>query len=353
MERILAAASAALGETISRPVDLGGSSRSSVLRCVTDGGGTVVVKAYRDAKGFAAEAAGLPLGGGFGPRLLAVDPSFPLIVMSDLGAAPSLADVLLGGSARAAREGLLAWARTYGGIAVAGAGRRHEWERSKAAYSGDGTGWRLVRDVGELGEVLPIVPPGLDGELATLRAGTERYPVFSPGDICPDNNLLTADELRVLDFESAGYHSAFLEAAYVRMPFATCWCVFRLPPGLEAEIEGTYRKEVISVHPELADDQLWETGMRQAVTTWTIHLTWVFLPRARERDQPMHRARTPVPSMRQLLRYRWARLLEELGQGEDEFAAVREVVRAWLEEAAEWDVAELPRYPAFTSAAPD
>ncbi|MFI7638853.1 hypothetical protein [Nonomuraea sp. NPDC049400] len=350
MESILAAASAVLGEKVSRPVDLGGSSRSDVLRCVTGDGGTVVVKAYRDAAGFAAEAAGLSLGDGFGPRLLAVDPSFPLIVMSDLGVAPSLADVLLGESAEAAREGLLAWARTYGRIAVAGAGRQQEWARSRAAYSGDGKGRPFFRDLGEV--LPPVVPAGLEGELAALTAGSERYPVFTPGDICPDNNLLTADGLRVLDFESAGYHSAFLEAAYVRMPFATCWCVFRLPPGTEAEIEDVYRAQVVAVHPELADDEIWEAGVRQAVATWTLFMTWVFLPRAREQDQPTHATRTPVPSRRQVLRYRWSRLLDELGRGGDEFPAVAEVVRTWLETSAEWDVAELPRYPAFTSAGP-
>ncbi|GAA3545921.1 hypothetical protein GCM10022419_027670 [Nonomuraea rosea] len=321
VERILEAASAALGEQVSRPIDLGGSTRSSVLRCVTADGGTVVVKAYQDAVGFAAEVAGLPLGGGYGPRLLAVDPSFPLVVMSDLGAAPSLADVLLGESAREAREGLLTWARTYGRIAVAGAGRQDEWERSRAAHAEDGSGWRPFRDASDLAEVLPLAPPGLDGELAELVASYGRYRVFSPGDICPDNNLLTADGMRVLDFEGSGYHSAFLEAAYVRMPFATCWCVFRLPSGLAAEIEAAYRKEVIAVHPDLADDRLWETGVRLAMVTWTIHMTWVLLPRARKRDRPMHHTRTPVPSERQLLRYRWSRLLAELDRDGSGFAA--------------------------------
>ncbi|WP_214319526.1 hypothetical protein [Nonomuraea sediminis] len=67
----------------------------------------------------------------------------------------------------------------------------------------------------------------------------------------------------------------------------------------------------------------------------------------------MHSTRTPVPSERQLLRYRWSRLLEELDRSEEEFAAVREVVRTLLASTAGWEVAELPRYPAFTSAAPD
>ncbi|GAA4511277.1 hypothetical protein GCM10023096_17590 [Nonomuraea ferruginea] len=338
----MAAAAAVLGEEVSGPVDLGGSSRSHVLRCATPGGGTVVVKAYREVAGFAAEAAGLPFCGGSGPRLLAVDPSFPLVVMSDLGVAPSLADLLLGESAEAARDGLLAWARTYGRIAVAGAGRRREWERARAVYSGGEARRRLLSG---LGEVLPSVPAGLDAELAALEADQERFPVFSPGDICPDNNLLTAGGMRVLDFERAGYHSAFLDAAYVRMPFATCWCVFRLPPGQAAEIEDAYREEVVVVHPELADDGLWAAGVRQAVATWTMFMTWAMLPGARERDRPTHSTRTPVPSRRQLLRHRWGYLLEHLDAGE--FPAVQEAVRACLETTAHWEVAELPYYPAY------
>ncbi|MFC5824169.1 hypothetical protein [Nonomuraea insulae] len=342
MNRILAAASAALGESLGRPVDLGGSARSQVLRCGTTGGGTVVVKAYQDASGFAAEAAGLAIAAGSGPDLLAVDHSFPLIVMSDLGAAPSLADLLLSDSPRAATEGLFTWARAYGRIAVAGAGRRPEWERAYTAHARPGPRRGFSPDLSDLGEILPEPPPGLDADLAALGANAERYRVFSPGDICPDNNLLTPAGMRVLDFESAGYHSAFLEAAYMRMPFSTCWCVFRLPPGMSARLEDVYRQEVISIHPDLSDDVLWETGVRRATATWIVFMTWVLLARARQRDRPMHPARTPVPTERQLLRHLWNSLLRELDRSGDDLPAVREAVRTWLDETSDWNVPDLP-----------
>ncbi|GAA2208316.1 hypothetical protein GCM10009850_037740 [Nonomuraea monospora] len=92
MERILAAASAALGERLDHPADLGGSTRSQVLRCERAGGGT----------------------------------------------APSLADLLLGDSPQAAEEGLLTWASTCGRLAVSAADRRAEWERSYTAYAQPG-----------------------------------------------------------------------------------------------------------------------------------------------------------------------------------------------------------------------
>ncbi|MFC4118072.1 hypothetical protein [Nonomuraea zeae] len=349
MNRILAAASAALGDELDRPVDLGGSTRSQVLRCEKAGGGTVVVKAYQDASGFAAEAAGLAIAAGSGPDLLAVDRSFPLIVMSDFGAAPSLADLLLSDSPQPAAEGLLTWVRTYARIAVAGSGRRDEWERAYAAHARPGPRRTLFHELGNLGEILPEPPPGLDADLAALEGVAERYPVFSPGDICPDNNLLTSAGMRVLDFEGAGYHSAFLEAAYMRMPFSTCWCVFRLPPGMSARLEEVYRREVMSIHPDLADDVLWETGVRHAMATWILVMTWILLARAREQDRPMHPARTPVPTERQLLRYRWTSLLDELDRSGGDLPAVREVTRTWVEETADWDVPDLPRYPAFAT----
>ena len=107
MHELLAAASAALGEVLSEPADLGGSERSAVLRCRRPDGATVVVKSYKrtaaGAESFTAEAAGLAFTSesGTGPRLLAASYQARLVVMSDLGSGPSLADVLLTGPADA------------------------------------------------------------------------------------------------------------------------------------------------------------------------------------------------------------------------------------------------------------
>src|SRR5271165_5628679 len=113
LARIVAAASAMIGRPLTEPVVLqGGSGRSVVLRC-REGGSSVIVKTYpRSGEGrssFAAEAAGLELASGTGlaPSLLGADPDAPAVVMSDLGAGPSIADVLLGDSASAAESALL------------------------------------------------------------------------------------------------------------------------------------------------------------------------------------------------------------------------------------------------------
>ena len=104
--------------------------------------------------------------------------------------------------------------------------------------------------------------------------------MFSPGDICPDNNLLTAAGVRFLDFEASGFHSVFLDAAYLRMPFSTCWCVFALPSGLGAAAEARYREQVCGIWPRLAEDAVWLPGVRRAVAAWTMSSMWWLLRRA-------------------------------------------------------------------------
>ena len=80
--------------------------------------------------------------------------------MTDLGAGPSLADLLLGADAAAAEDALLGWTRSCGELAVATAGREPEFAALLAANSAtghDGTGhashtaphW-LERRIGEI-----------------------------------------------------------------------------------------------------------------------------------------------------------------------------------------------------------
>ncbi|MFB7244286.1 hypothetical protein CW362_24140 [Streptomyces populi] len=356
MELILRAAGELLDTELSDPVDLGGSSRSTVLRCGTADGGSVIVKAFSgepdSLRCFTAEAAGLSLGIA-GPELLGVDPGFPLLVMSDLGNAPTLADVLLGSDPAVAENGLLAWARGLGRLAAESVHRRADLMRLWTRYDKGMPPWEdepwIARNSAALLALLDdagiTAPPGLAEELArigTAEGEGEGYPAFTPGDTCPDNNLLTPEGLRLIDFEVACYQSVFLTAAYCRMPFSSCWCVFTLPAGTAAQIERAYRAEVAGVYPALAEDAVWQAGMRRAVAVWTVDATVRLLPRTVE-DGPLHRTRRPAPTRRQVLRHRW-----ETASGLEDLPALAETMRSLLREVAGgWDVAPLPGYPAF------
>jgi hypothetical protein len=341
---------------------------SVVLRCAVDDGldgaggrATVIVKAYppgpEGADGFAAEAAGLALASGtaLAPELLAADKGSLTVIMSDLGRAPSLADALLGTGPDQAAGALLDWAEACGRLAVAMAGREPELARLRYQYAGrhladsSWAGPQRVLEVAERAALVGVAPPdGLTAELAEVAAAITRsgYPVFSPGDICPDNNLLTADGVRFIDFEASGFHPAFLDAAYLRMPFSTCWCTFRLPPGLRDQAEERYRAQVARIWPRLADDATWQRGVRRAIAGWSLNSMWWLLGRALAGDASMEPDAKAAPRTRQLMRHRWQVLARELEAGR-EFPAIAAMARALLAATAGWDADELPLYPAL------
>jgi hypothetical protein len=356
----LAAGSAALGRPLSDPVLLSGSAWSAVLRCRDAAGGTVVVKSYPPGEdgpaSFAAEAAGLALTreSGLGPRLLAADEAALTVVMSDLGRAPSLADLLLDGPPPAAAAALLDWAGALGKLAGYAAGREEEHGRLLTRYLAGRAGAGLVGSApvdysGVAGRAALLgvgEPPGLAADLRSVAGlvGSARYRVFSPGDECPDNNLITPDGVRFLDYETAGFHPVFLDVAYLRMPFSTCWCTFRLPAGLAAEAESGYRAEVGQVHPELADDDLWRRGVALAIAGWTMNSMGWLLGRALTDDAPLIDER-PAPGARQLLRHRWRVLASELAGGE--LPALAELTARLLTATEHWQVPDLGPYPAL------
>jgi hypothetical protein len=363
MTDLVAVASAALGLALSEPVSLAGSGRSVVLRCKSPASGTIVLKSYpatsEGAASFAAESAGLEFIAGLnaGPELIARDSLHRLIAMTDLGVSPSLADLLLASSPKDARDALVRWARACGELAAGTAGRRAEFtDRPPTSALGPGaereeTHWleRRIFEIPGLLEAMSVeAPEPLDADLhevaSVLRPG--KYDVFSPGDICPDNNLITAAGVKFIDFENAEFHSAFLDAAYLRMPFSTCWCAFRIPAEVAEEAEQEYRSTVCRVIGELAGDEIWHAGVRRAMAAWTLHAMTYLLDSSAAADTSVNPEASAAPTRRQLLTYRWQRLSEELDRA-GEFPALSALMRELLARTRSWRAAALPFYPAF------
>lgn len=361
----VAAGAAALGVPLADPVPLAHSARSVVVRCRLPDDSPVVVKAYppggEGPASFAAEAAGLDLaaGSGLAPRLLAADAAALTLVMSDLGTAPSLADLLLDGrgaaGALAAGAALASWAGALGQLAAHGAGRAGEHARLLARYGGAppaGGAARLgdrIQHTAQRAARLGVtrLPDGLAAELRLLAefAAAPGGQAFSPGDVCPDNNLVTPAGVRFVDFEAAGFHPAFLDAAYLRMPFASCWCVFTLPPELAGRAEAAYRAGITRACPELADDTRWQHGVRLAMAAWTLNSLKTLLAGALAGDAPLTGER-PAPGWRQLLRHRWRTLAAELAAA-GELPAVAALTRDLLAATEHWQAPELGPYPAL------
>jgi hypothetical protein len=76
--------------------------------------------------------------------------------------------------------------------------------------------------------------------------------------------------LRFFDFEFAGFRHALLDAAYLHLPFPTCWCVARLPDGLPDALEAAYRRELASACAPARDDAAFARAMTHAVAYWTL-----------------------------------------------------------------------------------
>jgi hypothetical protein len=361
---LVAVAAAATGRRLSEPVRLaGGSDQSAVLRCHDQAGGTVIVKAYPQTRegeeSFTAEATGLAMAAGTGlaPELAGADPAELVVVMSDLGDGTTLADLLLGDAAGDVSEAVLSWARACGSLAVAASKRLDVLPALRARYSRGQLRWPALSELAASIRAAPeraamagvAAPPGLPAELAEIASAAEcgEFGVFSPGDLCPDNNLVTPAGVRLLDFEAAGVYPVFLDAAYIRMPFSTCWCVFRLPEGLGQAAEAVYRELVSEIWPELARDEVWQAGMRRGIAAWSLNSMGWLLRRSMAGDFPLDEDRIS-PRTRQLMRYRWRTLAGEL-EPSGEFPAVAQLARLLLAATDGWDAAALPLYPVFRS----
>ena len=191
---------------------------------------------------------------------------------------------------------MFAYARSLGRLHAATVGREPEWKQRRQELGGAG---REREEVGLLREnAAPFraqcealgVPlaAGFDGEIAAVQAALDApgpFLAFTPGDTCPDNHrFVTDDALCFFDFEFSGFQHALLDAAYLRMPFPTCWCVNRLPPSLIPRLESAYRTELLPGCPEAGDDALFFPALVQSAAYWAVATVSWELEEARRED---------------------------------------------------------------------
>lgn len=271
---------------VGTPTALGGSGRSSVLRVPVSGApvDSVIVKSYPPGDGPGAlenEAVAAALfgelpGEPFGQTLLAADLDRRVLVLSDLGDHPPLSQLLLGADTRAAATGLVEWAGALGRVAAA---TREPGERVERIQRRLGIS-RLARPMEEhflRGSAAAFTeravrrfgipaPAGVDADIAAALEllAPSPYHTFTPADACPDNNQLTPNGVRFLDFEFAGVYPLFLDAAYTVLPFPSCWCALDIPAAASGATAAAYRAQVVTAFPELADDDTWNEGVLRA-----------------------------------------------------------------------------------------
>jgi hypothetical protein len=371
-----------VGARLVDPADLGGSARSRVLRCRVEAHeeqraehatagkqfpATVIVKRFlSDDGGFVRESTGLDLCPRT-PSLLAQDREHRLIVMSDLGDLPTLADLLLGDDRGAAWEGARTWARALGQATGGSRGQvaeaRHRladaepWNADADLRNGVD---RLIEAVtarsagtspGRSAHASPTTTtptrPDIESELAaTLHLRTPgTAAIVSPTDTCPDNAVLGPDGWWFLDLEGTDVEHAAFAAAYAALPFATCWCVFDPPPGLTDMLFTEFSAGLAEHAPDIVTDPGWGLAVRHACAVYLVLVTgWLW--KSTVEGRPLVGPAGQSPSYRQLMvsRWRWGAL--NLRQDFPALAAAMGDAAAWALETWGLDV-EPTGYRAF------
>jgi hypothetical protein len=353
-EAVIEAASAALGRPLDDLGGLGGSDRSGVHRAA-DGARTYVVKSYVGGSrlSWAREHVGLGAAGplGVAPRLLAVADDPPLVVMEDLGSAPGVADHLLGTDTAAADDALVAWATTLGRLHAGTHADRESLARSfteaEAVAAGDepvdrfeaGVSGSLDKATADWAAAADLI--GLSGspDVAALasRLAEPEHHALSPADVCPDNNLLTTDGCRLIDFEWAEVRHPAWDAAYLAVPWPTCWCSWRIPESSAERAFDAYREAAAEGIPYVGTDSF-GTDVDAALTCWAlVSVSWSLGTALREEQTP-HPA---SPGTRPRMQHRLA-LVAASGTVAAEFAG--EVLEHTREQWGDLALALAPAY---------
>jgi hypothetical protein len=356
------------------PEHLGGSGKSTVVRVRVASSPfslprTLVVKRYGPAgqqvvgDAFVQEAVSYQLFTAFSPEdrmcpeMFAHDGAVRLVVLEDLGRAPTLENKLLGNDPKAAERALLSWSRSLGRLHASTAGREADFDAlsrrlgsSRVTDPLSSAGHQAFEELPELlADAIGVVTSGAAHRRASAASwllDSHSHRAFSPSDACPDNNVITSRGVRFLDFEGGCWRNVLLDAGYLRVPFPTCWCSFTLPAGMTEAMVAAWRAEVRDVWPDLDDDAVLLPALLDAQLLWVWVSTWWFLPRVDQDDGPVESdSRSPRRSV--ALRSRWQQLARDAARaGEhDVVAHAHEVVAGLVRRFGDRD--ELPAYPAF------
>lgn len=320
----------------------------------------VVVKQYLTAgEGYVREAAALAMLSPAAPvaRLLTESSMPPAIAMRDVGEGASLADVLLAQDAERATQAVVAWAAAVGRLHAATRADRDRFIAELSARAGDlpvsadpmpalVTG--LAEGLARLAHEADLDWPRLAGdELLQLaeRLDVPDRSALSPTDTCPDNNVITSDGLFLLDFEGASYWHVAWDAAYLTVPWPSCWCAWRLPDHVTDAALCRYREVVRESLPYAATPDF-DRDVATATMAWAFLSTAWFLRSAMTGDPPPSDPRIVAPRRQAMIVHR----LAKAGSIASEAALplLGEVARRWSTDlAARWAHASLSLAPAF------
>jgi hypothetical protein len=320
-ERLAAARALLPGVRLAAADHLGGNDRCVVDRVRArwpDGTeSSLIVKCYHFAgEGWVRESAALAVlpAAVRAPHVVAAGSAPPVLVVEDLGDGASVADALLGDDPDAAEAALGAWASALAALHAATRGSRPAFRAALAERRGDlpvGES-RVPVDLEEAVRVLDRactnldvrVPAGAFDELRGLakRLGGSGLAALTPADACPDNNVLTAAGLVLVDFEGAQWRHIAWDVAYLRVPWPSCWCSWRLPDDVADRAVTAYVRAAAPQIPEV-EAESFGRDVEAACVGWALVSTSWFVDNALGTDPPLNPDR-PTPTRRAMILHR-------------------------------------------------
>jgi hypothetical protein len=222
----------------------------------------------------------------FFPALYGSDDQLGLLVMEKIGQGTRLDHLLLADNSYAAEQGLIEYAKLHGLLHALTIGKRSVYNRIRQEITAReeeidsyyNYEW-LLTTLHTFTDALNVTPiNGTDDELAAIAHSLTHpgpFETFIQVDAAPDNILHTASGWKMIDFEGSKYGHALLEGAYCRMPFPTCWCVYRLPDTIMRRVEDAYRTELIKGCPQAADDTLFYPALVDACIAWALNFQFL------------------------------------------------------------------------------
>lgn len=289
------------------------------------------------------------------PRLYGGDPNAGLIVLEDLGTGETLDQVLLGGDAKMAEQGLVDLAALLGRMHALTIGRQSEFDRYRDmlgprdketeyyAYQ-----WLATALHGAAKDLAVTPAPGVDDDLAVLIETIKApgpFLAYTHGDPCPGNDVRVGSGLRLLDFEFGDFRHALTDGVYGRILFPTCWCSNRVPTSVVMQMESKYRAMLMRECPAARDDVLFSKAVVVGCAYWALTMySWnpVADLLAQDREWGIATIRQRVLARSEI----FAQTAEEFGHLEAVGATLR-AIAAKLRTLLPAEVESMPFYPAF------
>jgi hypothetical protein len=211
------------------------------------------------------------------PHFYGGDRNLGLIILEDIQHRNSLVEPLLANDRDRAEQALIQYATCLGQLHTDTLGKAAEFKKLFQTIAPNVKPTRATVNIQKHQLMLENLEIQFDSnwlsDLETINESVDNpgeFLAYIHGDACPDNVLDTGEKLRLIDFETGHFGHAFIDVAYGRMMFPSCWCANRLPDSIVQQMEKTYRAILCQHCVAAEDDQIFKTALSNTCGFWLL-----------------------------------------------------------------------------------